>query len=229
MKKVTIFIFASLFAILTVGCGGNDEEKPKKELGQRLFEGLIETAIEQSAKQDGKDVDVDIDLNELAESGSMTITDENGKKVTISGKDGEFKMTDSEGEDISISAKDDGIVVKDKDGKEHKVFGTLKEVPDNFPKDVYLVSGDFKSGNLMNQGDGEAINVTIKTKGDFDDVVSKIKKEMKSEDWKKEMDMSMNGESMLSFKKEKRDVLITTKTVNDVLQVSYLATIPNKE
>lgn len=229
MKKVTILVLASLFISLTIGCGGSDDDKPKKDWGQRLAEGLIETAIEQSAKQDGKDIDVDIDFDEIAESGSLTITGENGEKISLSGKDGVFKMTDNEGNDISITGKDGELVMKDKDGKETTILAEYKEIPSDFPKDVYMYDGEFKTAGIMNTGEGEVTTIVIKVDDDIDDIALKIKKKMKSEGWEKEMNMETGKGFVQSYKKDGRSATISASQKKEYVELSYMVIKQNEK
>ncbi len=182
-------MLASLFVILTAGCGGSDEEETKKDLSQKFAESLIEGIVEHAASEDGKDIDIDIDLNE-----------------------------DGTG----------GITIKGEDGEEVVFSGSTDEIPETFPKDVYLVKGEIESVGSMKSGEGEIITVIIKAEDSFKDAMANIKSEMKDNGWASTMNMNMGGESMQIYTKEDNSVTITANNKKEVVEVAYMVTVKIK-
>jgi len=186
MKKYSIIILASLFVVLTVGCGENNKEEKSKDLSQKFAESLIEGIVEHAASEDGKNVDIDIDLN----------------------KDGTG-----------------GIIIKGENGEEVVFSGNKNEIPETFPKDVYLVKGEIESVGSMKSNEGEIITVVIKAKDNFKDAVEKIKSEMKDNGWASTMNMNMDGDSMQIYTKEDKSVTITANNKKEVVEVVYIVTV----
>ncbi len=207
MIKNSIIILASLFLFLTTGCGSDEESSEK--MGKKFAESLMETVIEHAAKEDGKDIDVNIDLDNISEDGVMTIKGEDGKEVKIAGEDGKLTISGEDGEEVVFS-------------------GNEKEIPKSIPDDVYIIDGDVDVAGTMKSGEGEIITFTIKSKDSFNDVVSKISKEMKSNGWKSNMNMNMGGESMQMFTKDDNSATITSKKKDDYAEVAYMVTVKIK-
>jgi len=206
MIKNSIIILASLFLFFATGCGSDEEISEKT--GKKFAESLMETVIEHAAKEDGKDIDVDIDLDNISKDGVMTIKGEDGKEVKITGEDGKLTMSGENGEKVVFS-------------------GNEKEIPKSIPDDVYIINGDVDVAGTMKSGEGELITFTIKSKDGFNDVVSKILKEMKSNGWKSNMNMNMGGESIQMFTKGDNSATITSKKKDDYAEVAYMVTIKN--
>ena len=175
MKKLCVFVLASLFTMLIVSCGS---EKTKEEAAEEFAESLLENA---------SGGNVDIDINEDGETSEMTIEGEDGQKITIK----------SEG----------------------------NEIPENFPKDIYLVKGEIESSGSMSSGEGEIITVVINPKDGFKDVVAKIKKEMKANGWTSSMNMNMESEAVQMYTKGKNSATITVNGKNDKVEAAYMVTV----
>ncbi len=206
MKNLSIIILA-LATILFSSCFS---EEKQEETGKKIAEGIFEKILEKAAAEDGKNIDVDIDLDKAMDGGGMTITDENGKEIKITGDDGELKISGEDGEEVTFS-------------------GNTKEIPDNFPKDVYLVKGEIESVGNMNSKKGSMITVVIKPENSKEDVISKIKNEMKSNGWKSEMDMNMGGEAMFIYKKDKNSATITINGKDKDLKAAYMVTTSDEK
>ncbi|NPA45020.1 MAG: hypothetical protein GXO49_05765 [Chlorobi bacterium] len=209
MKKFSTTILVITFIFSMVSCSSSQENTEEK--GKKIAESLIEGLIEQSAKEDGKDIDVDIDLDKIDEDGGvMTIKDENGEEVTISSEEGKLTITGENGEEVIIK------------GDENKI-------PESLPSDVYVVKGEVESAGTMKSGEGELITFTIKSKEEFNDVISKISKEMQANGWKSTMNMNMGGESMQIFTKEDNSATITSQKKEDYTNVAYMVTVKIKQ
>lgn len=182
MKKISLFILASLFTVLFISCGNEKaEEEAAEEMAENLVEGLFEKATGGG---------IDIDINEDGEEVEMTIGGEDGASITI---------------------KDGG-----------------KEIPENFPEDVYIVKGEIESAGSVNSGEGNLITVVIYPEDSFKDVVTNIKKEMKTNGWTSAMNMNMGGEAMQMYTKDKNSATITINGKDDKVEVAYLVTVSNK-
>jgi hypothetical protein len=129
---------------------------------------------------------------------------------------------------IEIDINEDGetaeISIEGEDGTVFKVSNEGKDIPENFPKDVYLVKGDIESVGTMGAAEGEMISVVINPKASYDDVIAKIKKEMKSNGWTNSMSMNVDGEAMLMYAKGNNSATITVNGKEDPIQVAYLVT-----
>lgn len=177
MKKLSVFVLASLFIIGIASCGS---EKTEEEIAEKLAENLLENATGGN---------IDIDINEDGETAEFTIEGEDGEKITI------------------------------------KSEGT--EIPGNFPSDVYLVKGEIETVGSMASGEGEMITVVINPKDGFNDVVTKIKKEMKANGWTSTMNMNMGGEAMLMYTKGENSATITVTTNDNKVEAAYMVTVKN--
>ena len=76
MKTLHLISALAIFALFTTSCGNNEEKTSEK-----IAEKMIENAT-------GNKVDINVDKN--GDKGSITIKDDNGEKVTISGNGNEI-------------------------------------------------------------------------------------------------------------------------------------------
>jgi len=132
--------------------------------------------------------------------------------------------------DVDIEINEDKetgkMTIEGEDGKSVTIEASGKEVPENFPDDIFLVKGDIESAGSMASGEMEIITVVIFPQSGFDDVIQKIKKEMKSKGWKSAMNMNMGDQAILNYTKEKNNVAITiSKDEDGKVEVGYMATI----
>lgn len=131
--------------------------------------------------------------------------------------------------DIDVDEKEGTaeMTIEGEDGTKIKVSSGGKEIPENFPNDIFLVKGEIESAGTMASDEGELITVVINPENSFDDVTSEIKKEMKAKGWTSSMNMNMNGEAMMMYAKGDNSVTITVSG-EDKIQAAYLATVAKK-
>ena len=136
------------------------------------------------------------------------------------------------GENINIDINEDGetaeMTIEGADGEKITIKNEGTEIPENFPDDVYLVKGEIESVGSMASGEGEIITVVINPKDGFNDVVAKIKKEMKENGWTSTMNMNMGKDAMLMYTKGENSVTITVNGKDDKVEAAYIVTTAKK-
>lgn len=129
------------------------------------------------------------------------------------------------GEDVDIEIDKDGekgsITIKGKDG-EVTFSSNEKELPDNFPSDVYVVKGEIQGVGIISSDNGEVVTFEVKTDKNFSKVKEAIQKEMKSNGWKNTMTMGAGEESMQMYTKDEKSTTITVTKENDGTVVAYM-------
>ncbi len=109
------------------------------------------------------------------------------------------------GHKANVEINKNKVVVEQKEGKaEIAREGTL-ELPDNFPKDIYIYPG---AKVLMSFSQKEGITVTLATDDDLDEVAAKYKEEMPKKGWSVETSMKMQQVRMFGYKKGNKNVTI---------------------
>ena len=136
------------------------------------------------------------------------------------------------GNKVDIDVDKDGekgnITIKGEDGKEVTISSEGKEIPDNFPSDIYLIEGEVVSVITSTGGEGGIITLVKSTDASVKDVGSKISEEMQNEGWKSEMNMTTGEGGMQIYTKGDNSVTVTLGKENDKTQVSYMVTVSKK-
>ncbi|MCF6366553.1 MAG: hypothetical protein L3J35_10170 [Bacteroidales bacterium] len=134
--------------------------------------------------------------------------------------------------DIDIDINEDGdngeITISGEDGTEVTIKNEGNEIPEDFPKDVFLVKGEIESAGSISSGEGNIITVVINPEADFKDVVSEITKEMKANGWTSAMNMNMGGEALQMYSKDDNSATVTINKNGEKVEVSYLVTVAKK-
>ena len=163
-----------------------------------LFVMIISSCSSEEAKEEAAEEFVENLLDKASDKVDIDINEEDGvAELTIGGEDGE-----------KLTIKNEGT-----------------EIPDNFPEDVYIVKGEIESVGSMASGEGELITIMIYPEDGFDDVVKKIKKEMKATGWTSNMNMNMGGEAMLMYTKGENSATITVNGKDKKVEAAYMVTV----
>lgn len=114
-----------------------------------------------------------------------------------------------------VDIQGDKVTIKGADGT-MEVGGT--KIPDNFPKDVFLVK-DGKVTMTLKTSDG--VQVVLESKLGADKVAALYASEMKSLGWTEAQNVTMGNMAMLEFKKDRRTTtaVITQKDAGSQVQV----------
>lgn len=126
--------------------------------------------------------------------------------------------------DIETNGKDGKVTIKGKNGEEVTFGSNEKELPDDFPSDVYVVDGKMEAVGLMTNKDGKIVTFGVNSTDAFTDIKEGVLKEMKSKGWENTMTMSEGGESVQMYKKDDMSATITISKKGDKVQVAYMVT-----
>ncbi len=109
------------------------------------------------------------------------------------------------GKPAKVNIDKDKVVVERKGGKaEFAKEGSLN-LPDNFPKDVYIYPG---AKVVMSFSDKSGITVTLATDDNVSDVAAKYDKEMSKKGWSQESTVKMQQMQIFTYKKGNQNVTI---------------------
>ena len=176
-------VAAVVLAFAGCGCGGDDPP-------DTTVEKALEKTIEQGVREEGKQADVQI--NQADESFSMTVTDENDEKST---------MTMNVGEDSS------NVSITGPEGKMEMQSGPDAKVPEDFPEDVAVYPG--MKIQMVMENPGPVFSVSGTTTDTAEEVSAFYKKTCVEKGWTQAMDMTQQeGTSMMHFQKEKRMLVV---------------------
>jgi hypothetical protein len=126
----------------------------------------------------------DMIAKKAVEGATGVKVDDNNKKVTVTGKNGE---------QLSLSSEE---------GK----------LPDGLPDDVPVYSGTIKNPTSMTGSDGENYSFTVETDDDAATVVSWMKDKIAEKGWTISNTITSNGTSMLSAEKGDKNTLVVNVT-----------------
>lgn len=130
----------------------------------------------------------------------------------------------SEGVDIDIDEDNSSITIEGADGTEVSI-NAGKELPANFPDDVYLVKGEIESTLKTESDQGDSFTVAIIPEKSFKEIVAEIKKEMISKGWTSTMNMNMGTEAMQMYMKGENSVTVTISNEDGKTLAGYMVTI----
>lgn len=110
------------------------------------------------------------------------------------------------GGNAQVDLKDGSMNIKGKDGTSILV-GDNVVLPEDFPKDVYVIDGKILSA--MNSVVGSGYQVTLRTGKNVDEIKSEYESKMKDGGWSIQQSLNMGGVVMISGVKEKRTLTVT--------------------
>jgi len=130
-----------------------------------------------------------------------------GNKVNIEteGEDGKITITGENGEEVTFGSNE-------------------KELPKDFPSDVYVVDGEIEAVGLMTTSDGKIVTFGINSTDDFTDIKESVLKEMKSKGWENTMTMGAGEESVQMYTKEDMCATVTLSKKEEQVKVAYMVT-----
>jgi len=129
------------------------------------------------------------------------------------------------GEDVDIEVDEDGesgsITMKTEDG-EITISGNEKELPDDFPSDVYVIKGVIQGVGNMSSKDGNVVSFGVLTDEDFSDIKETIQRKMESNGWKNTAIMGDVKGSVQMYTKDEKSATITVTKQTDGVEVAYM-------
>lgn len=125
--------------------------------------------------------------------------------------------------DIDQDGENAKMTIEGPDGQEITVDAG-KEIPADFPEDVYLVKGEIESAGKMDSEEGGIYTVAIIPEKSFKEVVAEIKKEMTSKGWTSTMNMNMGDEAMQMYMKGESSVTVTITKEDGKTVAGYMVT-----
>ena len=130
------------------------------------------------------------------------------------------------GKDVDIETTKDGestnLKIKTEDG-ELNIGGNQKELPDDFPSDIYIVDGERSDIGIMGSEEGKMLTFKVTSDKDMEALKEEIKSNMEA--WKNTMDMSTPEGVMLNYEKEESGtVTMTVSKEDDKSIVAYMIT-----
>lgn len=184
-----------LLALAGCGCGSRDADESAGEKA-------VEQMVEQGLREEGKEADVQI--NQDDKSFSMTVTDENDKRSTMTMK------VEGEASNVSITGPE---------GKMEMQSGAGAKIPPSFPEDVPIYP-EMKVQMVM-ENEGPTFSVSGTSGDSLEDVVAFYKKTCVDKGWTQAMDMSQEqGTSMLHFQKGNRMLMVLTTSDGGELTIN---------
>ncbi len=131
--------------------------------------------------------------------------------------------------DIDQSGESTEMTIEGENGETVTVNVNSKEVPKNFPKDIYVIQGEIEAAGSVKTEVGELLTLVIKPKSDIKQVKSDILKEMKSKGWVSTLNMDTDDNTMQMFTKGDQTATITITNDNGKSEVAYSVTINLKK
>jgi hypothetical protein len=131
--------------------------------------------------------------------------------------------------DIDQTGENAEMTIQGENGESVTVNVNSKEVPKNFPKDIYIVAGDIETSGTVKTGKGELITLIILPKGDVQKVGDDISKQMKAKGWTSTMNMNSEENNMYMFSKGDNTATINVTVDGGKTTVSYSVTVNIKE
>lgn len=118
------------------------------------------------------------------------------------------------GEDAEVEIDDEGesFSLKTKEGDAEFSAGGKAEIPNDFPKDVYVYDGASVQLSMAAEGN---FSLKLITDDNVDKIISKYEKEMESEGWEIEGRVDVADQKTRIFKKENRQVSLSASPEND--------------
>lgn len=135
-------------------------------------------------------------------------------------------IENASGEKIDLETSKDGkkskVVMKGEDGEEVTFSGGDDEIPEDFPKEIYIPKGKVESSGTISSGEGSMITVNIISEKSFKDIKEKLIEEMKNTGWEADQTMEVDESAMLNFTKGDDTATITINKEGDKTSVSYM-------
>jgi hypothetical protein len=118
----------------------------------------------------------------------------------------EATVSDSDGNTTTVTATGDSLTTKSRNGEFQSVTGTAVQVPDGFPKDVYLyTNATITSSMTMPQ----AQLLTQETTDPVDKVADAFQAGMPANGWKAQMSLNSGDSRMLTYTKDSSHVQVS--------------------
>lgn len=131
----------------------------------------------------------------------------------------------SQGDKAKVNIRDGKFTVQTKEGKATYSGGEGAQIPEAFPKDVYVPEGaKVLSSVTVPQG----FNVALTTKTAVDKVLAEFKEKMTASGWSESMSLNQGEQSMLAYQKDKRTANVVVTKADNQTQV-VLTVIEEKE
>lgn len=165
-----------------------------KKAEEKLSEKLTEKLLEKSLAKDGVQAKVDISGNQMS-----------------------FTTTDADGKQAHVKMDGDSLVVEGPDGVQTFRAGGAGEMPQDFPADVYVMSGASVVSSISTPG---GANLTLKSASSKADVVARYAAQMKDQGWTTESTMDMGEMAMLSFAKGDRRASVIVQAENGATDIN---------
>ena len=165
-----------------------------KKAEEKLSEKLTEKLLEKSMAKDGVQAKVDISGNQMS-----------------------FTTTDADGKQAHVKMDGDSLVVEGPDGVQTFRAGGAGEMPQDFPADVYVMSGASVVSSISTPG---GANLTLKSASSKADVVARYAAQMKDQGWTTESTMDMGEMAMLSFAKGDRRASVIVQAENGATDIN---------
>ncbi len=165
-----------------------------KKAEEKLSEKLTEKLLEKSMAKDGVQAKVDISGNQMS-----------------------FTTTDADGKQAHVKMDGDSLVVEGPDGVQTFRAGGAGEMPQDFPADVYVMSGASVVSSISTPG---GANLTLKSASSKADVVAQYAAQMKDQGWTTESTMDMGEMAMLSFAKGDRRASVIVQAENGATDIN---------
>jgi hypothetical protein len=127
--------------------------------------------------------------------------------------------------DINENGENAEMTIQGENGESVTVNVNSKEIPENFPKDIYIVDGTIETCGTVKTNKGELITLIILPKGDVQKVGDDISKQMKAKGWTSTMNMNTEESNMYMFMKGDNTTTITVGVDGGKTTVSYSVTV----
>ena len=151
-----------------------------KKAGEKTGEKLAEKMIEKALAAEGVDTQVN-----LSEDGMS------------------FRTTDAEGRRADVKVDGDTVTIQGPDGTTTFRSTGAGQMPDDFPKDVFVYPGADVVASMTYPG---GVNLALESADPVQDVIAKSKSAMTGLGWTEKSHLGMDDVAMLSYTKDTRTV-----------------------
>lgn len=114
-----------------------------------------------------------------------------------------FRTTDAEGRQADVKVDGDTVTIQGPDGATTFRSAGAGQMPDDFPKDVFVYPGATVVASMSYPG---GANLTLESADPVQEVIAKSKSAMEGLGWTEKSHLGMDDVAMLSYTKDTRTV-----------------------
>ncbi|MFA6255159.1 MAG: hypothetical protein WC675_03995 [Patescibacteria group bacterium] len=125
----------------------------------------------------------------------------------------------------NININDEETTIKDKDGNIISVKSN-NTLPEGWPSEVpYYQNGTIENSSVLDLPGGRSFTMAINTNNSQEEIINYYKEAFAAAGWEKQMDSTVNGNTVLVFKKDKWSATVGTSIPEDKTGFSIIQTL----